>query len=75
MELMQGNFTVQEYIMHFERLSQFAPHIVDTPEKKSEQYHKDVSLPLQKVTTVYVGQPFESFVGLTTQMENIEKQK
>ena len=38
-ELTQGNRTVQEYTMQFERLSQFAYHMVDTPAKKNEQYY------------------------------------
>ena len=36
MELVQGNCTVQEYTMLFERISRFAPHMVDTPAKKNE---------------------------------------
>ena len=34
MDLVQGNKSVQEYTTQFERLSQFAPHMVDTNEKK-----------------------------------------
>ena len=61
--------------MQFERLSQFAYHMVDTPTKKNEQYHQGLSLTLQEKTAVYVSKPFEALVGLATQMENIGKEK
>ena len=35
MDLTQGNQTVREYIVQFERLSRFAYHMIDTSEKKN----------------------------------------
>ena len=39
LELVQGKMMVQEYTLQFERLSRFAPHLVDTPQKKMKKYH------------------------------------
>ena len=40
-QLIQGNLTVPEYTTQFERLSQFAPHMISTPRSKIKRYHKD----------------------------------
>ena len=38
-DLTQGIMTMREYTTKFERLSHFAPHMVDTPRKKIKKYH------------------------------------
>ena len=43
-DLTQGNKSVQEYTTKFERLSQFALHMVDTEEKMIRRYDQGLIL-------------------------------
>lgn len=70
-KLVQGNMTVPEYTTQFERLSRFAPYMVDTPENKNEKYHQGLTLRIQKLTAVYLNQPFEALVELAMKIEDI----
>ena len=38
-DLTQGSMTMREYTTKFERLSCFAPHMVDIPRKKIKKYY------------------------------------
>ena len=46
LELIQGNMIVREYMTKFERLSHFAHNLIDTIERKNQQYHQGLSWPL-----------------------------
>ena len=39
LSLVQGTWTVREYVMQFKRLSRFADHIADTAQKKVKRFH------------------------------------
>ena len=72
-ELTQGNRTVREYTVQFERLSRFAYHMIDTPEKKNRKYHQGLSLPLQCMTLGHHNQNFKALIGMAIGHEDINE--
>ena len=71
LELMQGKISVREYSTQFERLSNFAYHMVDTPSKKNRKYQQGLSISLHKLTMSSINQSFEDLVGLVIKLEGI----
>ena len=69
-ELVQGNKTVMEYTTQFERLSQFAYYMIDTPEKKNRKYHQGLVSSLCRLTLVHLNQSFEVLVDFATGLED-----
>ena len=69
MELTQGNLTVREYTTQFERLSRFARHMVDTPQKKVKKFHRGLTPHLRHMTLAQLSQPFEALVRLAAGLE------
>ena len=69
--LVQGNRTVREYTVQFERLFRFAYHMVDTPEKKNQKYDLGLSLALQRSTFGHLNQSFKALVGMANGFEEI----
>ena len=74
MNLVQGNWTVREYITQFERFSHFAHHIVDTPQKKVKQFHRGLDPHLRHMMIGHLNQSFEGMVGLATSLEKDSRQ-
>ena len=62
---------MREYTVQFERLSRFAYHMIDTPEKKNRKYHQGLSLPLQRMTLGHHNQNFKALVGMAIGHEDI----
>ena len=75
LELTQGNQTVREYTVQFERLSRFASHMVDTPEKKNQRYHQGLNLRLQQLTLSYRNQNFKDLVGSAKELEDMNQRE
>ena len=69
MELTQGGKTFQEYVTRSERLSRFAPHMVDTPQKKIKKFHRRLDTHLRHMTLGYLEQTFEALVRLASSLE------
>ena len=74
-DLVQGSRTVREYTIQFERLSRFAYHMIDTPEKKNRKYHLGLSLQLQRSTFGHLNQSFKALVGMAIGFEDINNQE
>ena len=60
MDLVQGELSVQEYTVQFERLSHFAPHLIDAPEKKNKKYVRGLTMSIQGHAMSSITQPFET---------------
>ena len=69
MELTQGGKTVREYVTRFERLSHFAPHMVETPQKKIKKFHCGLDTHLRHMTLGHLVQTFEALVRLASSLE------
>ena len=50
--LKQGNMTVLQYVTKFERLSRYAPELVNTEEKKIIKFVEELTLLLRKMLSV-----------------------
>ena len=68
-DLVQGIRIVQEYTVQFERLSRFAPHMVDTPIKRNKQYVHRLNKTIQGHMMNLFAQSFESIVEHATNLE------
>ena len=60
---------MQEYTTQFERLSRFAPHMVDTNEKKIRKYNQGLAPPIRRMTIGHLDKTFESLVDMATELE------
>ena len=69
MELTQGGKTVREYVTQFDRLSRFAPHMVDTPQKKIKKFYRGLDTHLWHMTLGHLEQTFETLVRLASCLE------
>ena len=69
MELTQGGKTIREYVTQFERLSCFALHMVDTPQKKIKKFHRRLDTHLCHMTLGHLEQTFEALVKLASSLE------
>ena len=70
LSLIQGTWIVREYVTQFERLSHFAGHMVDTPQKKVKRFHQGLGPHLRHMMVGHLNQPFEGIVRLVTSLEN-----
>ena len=69
MDLVQGNLSVQEYTVQFERLSHFAPHLIDAPEKKNKKYVRGLTMSIHGHAMSLITQSFETLVELESNLE------
>ena len=66
LNLVQDNWTVREYITQFERLSHFAHHMVDMPQKKLKRFHRGLGPHLRHMMIGHLNQSFDGMIGLAT---------
>ena len=71
LSLVQGTWTVRDYVMQFKRLSHFAHHIVDTPQKKVKQFHQGLGSHLRHMMVGHLNQSFKGIVRLASSLERI----
>ena len=74
LSLIQGNRTVREYTTQFERLSRFAQHMIDTPQRKIKRFHQGLSSHLRHMMVGHLNQSFEETVRFATSLENDSSQ-
>ena len=68
-DLVQGNMTVQEYTTRFERLSRFAPYMVDTQKRRVRKYTQGLRSHLRRYLIEHQDRRFEDIVGMATALE------
>ena len=69
-ELVQGDIIMQEYTIQFERLSRFAPYMIDTSEKKVRRFHQGFIPSLRKVTLGHLNWPLEAVMELAASIKD-----
>ena len=71
-QLVQGNMTVQEYLTKFERLSRYAPELINTVEKKIAKFLEGLN-PITERDVIGVVPPvtFEEAVRRAYKFENL----
>ena len=71
-QLVQGNTTVQEYLTKFERLSRYAPELIDTVEKKIAKFLEGLNPIIERDATGVVPPiTFEEAVRRAYKFENL----
>ena len=71
-QLVQGSMTVQEYLTKFERLSRYAPELIDTVEKKIAKFLKGLNPIIERdATGVVPPATFEEAVRRAYKFENL----
>ncbi|KAF5184954.1 hypothetical protein FRX31_025459 [Thalictrum thalictroides] len=73
-QLRQGSMTVTEYVAEFNKLSKFAPYMIDTREKKVGKFIRGLSYHLQVKVLPSEQEPFERVMSLALRMEQLEKE-
>ena len=72
-DLTQGTMTVWEYVKKFNELSQYAPHMIDTEEKKNEKFIDGLGHHLSKAVLPAESEPFNKVVDLALKFERKEQ--
>jgi len=59
LSLKQGSLSIMEYATKFNKLSRFAPHQVDTEERRMDHFEQSLR---GDIRTMIAGQTFENFM-------------
>jgi hypothetical protein len=71
-DLKQGSMFVNEYVIKFTQLSHYAPHEVDTDEKKQEYFLNDLN---DGLTYALEARDFENFQGMVNKALVLENHR
>jgi hypothetical protein len=71
-DLKQGSISVNEYVTKFTQLSRYAPHEVDTGEKKHEYFLNGLN---DRLAYALQGQDFENFQGMENKALMLENHR
>lgn len=53
MQLTQGSMSLMEYEQKFKELSRFAPHLIDTEERKALVFERGLRLDLKRIVSIF----------------------